>query len=294
MTMERLDPRIVRITIQVNDVLKSYDGLAVSASGTKFANANQNECEVKISNLDKATRDYLLTETSPYNKNKTRKLIRVEAGRVSTGVSLVYEGDITSAVGSQPPDITMTLKSATADFQKGIVVAKSAAGMTPLRGIAQGVAKDLGLSLVFEAKDKQISNYTFTGGTLKQVNRLGETGMVNAYVDDGKLIVKDYNIPLTGRTRELNMDTGMIGIPEFTERGVKVKMLFDNQTTLGSGLNIISKMNPAVNGLYTVFKLGFELASRDEPFYYIAEAVRSDGTAADTTYAKKKEKAKAK
>lgn len=292
--MDKLDPRIVTIGIEVNGVLKTYDGLAVVATGTKFANANQNECEVKITNLDKATRDYLLTETSPFNKNKGRKTLRVEAGRVSTGVSLVYQGDITTAVGSQPPDITLTLKCATGDYAKGTIVAKSAAGMTPLKNIAAGVAKDLGLSLVYEAKDKQIANYTFTGGALKQVNRLGEMGMVNAYVDDGKLIVKDYNIPLTGQTRELNLDTGMIGIPEFTEQGIKVKMLFDNQTTLGSGLNITSKMNPAANGLYTVFKLGFELASRDTPFYYIAEAVRSDGTAADTTYAKKKEKAKAK
>lgn len=277
--MAQVDPRIIRIGIEVNGVLKTYDDLFITASGTKFANANQNECEVKITNLDKPTRDYLLTETSPFNKNRTRKLLRVEAGRRSTGVSLVYQGDITNAVGSQPPDITLTLKCATGDFQKGNVVAKSAARMTPLRNIAQGVAQDLGLVLVFEAKNKQIANYSFTGGALKQVNRLGEMGQVNAYVDDGKLIVKDYNVPLTGRTRELNLDTGMIGIPEFTEHGVKVRMLFDNQTTLGSGLNIRSKMNPAANGLYTVFKLGFELANRDTPFYYTAECARASGVA---------------
>lgn len=287
--MATLDPRLLRIGIEVNGVLKTYDGLAVTVSGTKFANPNQNECEVKITNLDRATRDYLLTETSPFNKNKTRKLLRVEAGRVGTGISLVYQGDIVAAVGSQPPDITLTLKCATGDYAKGLVVAKSAARMTPLKNIAQGVAKDLGLSLQYEAKDKQISNYSFTGGSLKQVNRLGEMGMVNAYVDDGKLVVKDYNIPLRGQTRELNLDTGMVGIPEFTEQGIKAKMLFDNQTTLGSGLNITSRMNPAANGLYTVYKLSFELASREAPWYYIAEAVRTDGTVAGTGYAAKKQ-----
>ena len=266
MTMAKLDPRVIRVSIEINGVMKVYTAdpdtgtsLAVVVSGTKYANPNQNECEVKITNLDRATHDYLLTETSPFNQNKTPKKLIVEAGRVSTGLSLVYMGDITTAVGTQPPDIVMSLKCATGDFQKGNVVAKSAAGKTPLRNIAQGVAKDLGLSLVYEAKDKQISNYSFTGGALKQVNTLSEMGMVNAYVDDGKLIVKDYNIPLAGRTRELNLDTGMIGIPEFTEQGIKVKMLFDNQTVLGSGLNITSKMNPAANGLYTVYKLGLSL-----------------------------------
>jgi hypothetical protein len=277
--MSFLDPRIIRIGIEVNGVLKTYDDLFITASGTKFANANQNECEIKIANLDKPTRDYLLTETSPFNKNRTRKLLRVEAGRRSTGLSLVFQGDITTATGSQPPDITMTLKCATGDFQKGVIVAKSAAGMTPLRNIAQGVARDLGLVLLFEAKDKQIANYSFTGGALKQVNALGNMGSVNAYVDDGKLIVKDYNVPLRGNTRELNLDTGMIGIPEFTERGLKVRMLFDNQTKVGSGLNVRSIQNPAVNGLYTVFKLGFDLANRDTPFYYTAECTRASGVA---------------
>lgn len=281
----KIDPRVIRVSIEVNGVLKAYTAdvttgrsLAVTASGTKYANPNQNECEVKITNLDRATHDYLLTETSPFNKNKTPKKLILEAGRVSTGLALVFQGDITSAVGTQPPDIVMALKCATGNFQKGNVVSKSAAGMTSLRSIAQGVAKDLGLSLVYEAKDKQIANYSFSGGALKQVNLLGDMGMVNAYVDDSKLIVKDYNVPLAGRTRELNLDTGMVGIPEFTEQGIKVKMLFDNQTVLGSGLNIVSKMNPAANGLYTVFKLGFELASRDTPFYYIAEATRAGTT----------------
>lgn len=275
--MPELDPRLLRIGIEISGQLKMYEGLAMTASGTKYANANQNECEVKITNLDQATRDYLLTETSPFNKNKTRKILTVEAGRVSQGYSLVFAGDITSAVGGQPPDITMTLKAATGDFAKGDIIARSQPGVTPLRNIAARVAQDLGLALDFQAKAKQISNYSFTGSAVKQVEQLGALGRVNAYVDDRALIVKDYNATLVRRVRTLNLDTGMIGIPEFTEQGIKVKMLFDNQTVLGGGLDITSKLNPAANGVYTVYKLGFELASRDTPFYYIAEATRSAG-----------------
>jgi len=272
--MPTFDPRIVLIGIEINGVLKTYDDLYVIASGTKYANANQNECEVKIANLDKATRDFLLTETSPFNKNRKRKLLRIEAGRRSTGVALVYQGDITSATGSQPPDIMLTLKSATGDYLKGDIVARSSGPSTSLRGLAQRIANDLRLSLQFEAQDKQVANYSFIGGALKQIDQLGVMGKVNAFVDDGKLVVKNYNVPLIGRTRILNKDTGMIGIPEFTEHGVKVRMLFDNQTVVGGGLDLRSEMNPAVDGLYTVSKLGFEIANRDVPFYYIAEATR--------------------
>lgn len=277
MANDKLDPRLLRIGVEIDGQLKLYEGLNMTASGTKFANANQNECEVKISNLDKVTRDYLLTATSPFNKDKTRKILTVEAGRVSTGYSLVFAGDITNAVGGQPPDITLTLKAAAGDFAKGRIIATSQPGVVPLRNIAARVAADLGLSLTFEAKPKQISNYTFTGSVVKQVEQLGAMGRVNAYIDDLVLVVKDFNAPLENRTRTLSLDTGMVGIPEFTETGIKVKMLFDNQTVLGGGLNVTSKLNPAANGVYTVAKLGFELASRDTPFYYIAEATRSAG-----------------
>lgn len=272
--MSELDPRLLRIGIEINGQLKLYEGLAISASGVKFANANQNECEVKITNLDEATRNYLLTETSPFNKNKRRKLLTVEAGRVSTGYSLVFAGDITNAVGGQPPDITVTIKAATGDYAKGVIIASSQPGTAPLENIARRVAQDLGVSLRFEATPKQIANYTFTGGAAKQVDHLGKMGRVNAYVDDSALVVKDFNAPLLNRTREVNLDSGMIGVPEFTEQGVKVKMLFDNRTVLGGGVNIRSKLNPAADGLYTIYKLSFELANRDTPFYYIAECAR--------------------
>lgn len=274
--MAELDPRLMRVGIEVSGRMKWYDqNLAIVASGTKYANAIQNECEVKITNVDKATRDFLLTETSPLNKNRTPKRLIVEAGRVSTGRSVVFEGDITSATGSQPPDIEVILKAKTGEFQKGNIIARSKAGTTPLSSIARDVANDLGVQLDYQAKEKQISNYSHTGAALKQVDKLGTTGAVNAYINNGVLVVKDYNIPLRNRSRVLNIDTGMIGIPEFTEQGIKVRMLFDNQTDLGYGLEIKSIMNPAANGTYSVYKLGFELASRDTPYYLIAEAVRN-------------------
>lgn len=273
--MAELDPRLMRVGVEIDGRIKWYaQDFAITASGTKYANPLQNECEVKITNVDKATRDYLLTETSPLNKNRTPKKLLVEAGRVSTGLALVYEGDITSAVGSQPPDIVVCIKAKTGDFQKGNVISRSNS-QTPLSNIAQNVANDLGLKLDFQAKEKQIANYSHSGAALKQVDRLGSTGAVNAYINNGTLVVKDLNIPLKGRTRVLSLDTGMIGIPEFTEQGIKVKMLFDNQTDLGYGLDITSIMNPAANGIYSVYKMQFELASRDTPFYLIAEAVRN-------------------
>jgi hypothetical protein len=278
-----LDPRLVRISIEVNGVLKVYEGLAMTAKGTKFANANQNECEIKLTNLDKATRDYLLTETSPFNTNPTPKRFIVEAGRVSYGYSTIFVGTIASATPSQPPDISLTMKALTADHKKGEVIARSQPGQTSLKRIAKTVAADLGMTLVYEADDKQIANYNYTGGALNQVAALGEAGGVTAYVDDDSLIVKSPYTPLATRIRVLNIDTGLVGIPEPTKHGIKVKYMLDNTSVLGGALRIQSAIYPTLNGDYTIYKLGFEIATRDTPFYWIAEARRPQWRNSPTT-----------
>ena len=272
--MADLDLRLLRVGIEVSGEIRLYDGLWVSASGTKFANPLQNEAEVRISNLAKDVRDYLLTETSPFNANKTPKRIFVEAGRVSTGYFRLFEGDITECVPSQAPDITLTLKAKTKQFSKGDIVAKSEAAQAPLSRIAQNAASTLGLSLIFEATDKNISNYNFTGSALKEVEKISDVGGVNAYVDDTVLVVKNYNAPLRQAAHTLSESTGMIGQPELTEQGVRVSFLLDPNAKLGGELVLESKTNPAVSGRYVIYKLSFDVTNRDNAFYSIAECKR--------------------
>ncbi len=272
--MNELDPRIVKVSIEVDGSLKTYEGLAISATGTKFGNENQNEAEIKISNLDKTTRNYILTETSPFNENRKPKKIILEVGRLSSGTFKLFEGDITASTITQPPDITLVMKALTGDFAKGDVVAVTQAPQVKLSKIAEQIAGSLGLSLEFQATDKNIANYSFNGGKLKQIAKLGEAGYVNAFIDDNVLVVKDWDAPLRDRVRVLNLGTGMIGIPEINEQGVKVKFLIDNQTVLGGAIKITSELNPAANGTYDIYKLDFDVTSRDIPFYFIAEAKR--------------------
>jgi hypothetical protein len=269
-----IDPRLLRVGVEVSGVMRYYTDLNIEASGTKFANANENECEVKISNLSKKVRDYILTETSPFIKSKTPKRIIIEAGRQSTGYSVVFVGDIISATPSQPPDIELSIKAQTGSTSKGDVVSKSSGEKTNLSFLAKEIAKDLGLILVFEAKDKKVSNFQFTGGKLKQVEELGRMGGVNAFIDDDKLIVQNSDVALNGKAQVLNKSTGMVGIPEITEHGIKVKYLYNNQSAIGGALIVESQINPAANGTYIIYKLSFDLANRQNSFYLTAEAKR--------------------
>ncbi len=273
--MNSLDPRIISVTIEVNGQTKIYTSpLAITATGTKYGNSLQNECVVTIDNLDKQTQDYLLTETSPYNKNRTPKTVTVRAGRESYGTAIIYVGNIVSVTVSQPPDITVTLKCLTGNFLKGNILSRNQPASVTMQQLSKQIAQDGNFVLNFQATDKNIANYNSSGTALGQIELLGQSGNINAFIDDNTLVVKNAFIPLTGTTRILNAETGMIGIPEFTEQGIKVKFLLDNQTKLGGGIEIQSVQYPATNGQYVIYKLAFQISSRETPFYYIAEAAR--------------------
>ena len=272
--MADLDPRLLRLGIEINGVIRFYEDLSITASGTKYANPNQGECTVTVTNLQREVRDFILTEGSPFNLNRRQKIITVEAGRVSTGYSLLYTGNIFRSSVSQPPDQVVTIKALSGQFQKSVIVANSLPGIVPLSQIAQRVATDNGLRLDFQATERTVSDYTFTGSAIQQVIKLDQLDGINAFVDNNTLYLKNDLMPLSGRIRVLTPRTGLIGIPEITEQGVKITMLYDHQTDIGGALDLQSDRYPLLNGRYVIYKLLFQITNRDTPFYLTAEARR--------------------
>ncbi len=268
------DPRIVQVSIDVSGGTKLYTGLNIVATGMKYTNANQNEAEITIYNLDKATQDYILTETSPYNLNRLPKNATLYAGRESYGVSQIFTGNILYSRPSQPPDIGVTLCCLTGNYFKGFVIARNTPAITSLKKIADNIASSLNLTLVFQTEDQNIANYTFTGGALKQISALNDVSGINAFVDDASLIIKRIGVPLPNATTNINLKTGMIGIPELTERGIKVRSLLDNTTRLGGLLEVTSEIYSAANGSYNIYQLGFEISNREPPFYWVSYGQR--------------------
>lgn len=273
-----IDLRLLSVSFQVNNQLMTFDQrFRIRARGCKYANAQQNDSSVEISNLDTTTRNYILSETSPFNKNRTPKILTLSAGRVSTGLFQVYTGDIAFSKITQPPDITLTLKCGTSHFMKGKVGSRSGASSQSLATIAKSVGTNLGLTVKNQTNARNVANYSHNGTALDEIKKLGSFG-VDAYVDDQQLVLKEFGVPLTGSVINLSETTGMIGVPEITEQGLKVKFLFNPVAQLGGAVNLTSALNPSANGLFVIFKLQHELSSRENEFYYLAECLKAKGT----------------
>ena len=269
------DLRRIRFGVEISGRINWYEGLRVRAGGTKFANAQQNECTLTVSGLSMSTRDHLLTETSPFNSNRTPKRLIIEVGRVSTALFRIFIGDIVSAEPSAPPDVDVIIKAKTQSAQSGNIVAIASGPISKLSAISQRVADEIGLGLDFQALDKNISNFSYTGAALKMVNLLQDSGGVRAFIDDETLIVKNYGSSLSGRIRILGADTGMVGMPKATEKGLDVTFLIDSESLLGGMIRLDGKMNKSLNGDYVIDQLKFDVASHEDPFFYSATCSRA-------------------
>lgn len=273
--MTTFDSRLVEVGIQIGDNIQYFgEGYYITAQGTKYGNPSPNECQVRIDNLTAAHRNQILTDSSPWSPVKGTKKLILKAGRASYGASLLFTGNITIAGVTQPPDIGIILNAIQGIDSAVQTVAVSMPARTSLKTIAQTAANQSGLNLDFQATDKQISNYNLTGSIKNHMDKMAQTGNYDVLEDKGSLIIKDKNVPILDRIKKLNLNSGMIGTPEITELGIMVKILLDNQTDIGGQIDLTSKLNPSLNGSYVIQKLSFDIASRENPFYWIAEAKR--------------------
>ena len=273
MTMpDKLDCRKIIVELDLETTRKRYEGSAIKYSVTKTGNGQMNEATIGICNMLKEDRDYILKAATPLRRHRQRKKITLFVGTRDTGTARLFTGDITEATVTQPPDIWLMLKAKTGYFARSSLVSVAAPEREKLSAITDRVAGSMGLQPVFQADDKMIENYSFTGGAGLQVDKLGEAALVNAYIEDDRLIVRPAGEPLKGKVRKLDKHSGMIGIPELNEQGVKVKMLHDLETTVGFQIDIESELNPAASGSYVIHKATYTGESHGQPFYIDAEA----------------------
>lgn len=270
------DPRVVRVGLQTSakDFL-FFEDLDIRVQGQKFANPTSSYCTVKISNLTRDQRNFILTTATPVTvkgKDRTPIFVTVDVGRKYNGAPSLFrlfEGTVYTSTVTPPPDIGITLRSLAQSEFTGLIQSNSQGLITQLETIAKSIADQNGLMLKFKATPKQIANYTHDGAVTKQLQKLQEVGGVLAYIDGKTLVVTDQYGFNNDAGFVLKMETGMVGVPQATESGCIAQMLVAPNINIGDKISVQSKINPSVNGSdYNIRQIAFDIANRDTPFFY--------------------------
>ena len=271
-----MDKRICYVQIQTPSGNKEIRNIAIKGRITRKMSQTGSTAKISIANLSREDVEYLTTYTSPYVDQSKKKRINVFAGYESTGVGMIFSGDIYSALPEGLPDTWLNIEAKTEYFNQQNIITLSQSKINT-KGIAQIVANQLDLALIWRSKsEKFIDAFNFTGAKTKLLNRLNQLDNFTAFVDNGSLLVIDINEqpPQTSTTKQkgfiklINAESGMIGIPQPDEHGVKIKVLLDPAVNLGDWFKLGSKRLPIVNGFYQVYEMTYDFATR-EPQYYL-------------------------
>lgn len=275
-----LDPRLLKVVVDIDGVKQTFTDLFIEVTATKYDNNISSEAEIRIMNLKKDTRDWVIKEGSPFNYGHKTRIVEVHAGRESTGYSLAYFGQIFRASITQPPDIGLTIKCITA-FNQYSNISLNGAKSELFSSIVRKVANAFGykvntnaLKNDFKTNNFQVAQSSFSL-VLSKLQEMAEGNGVTLFLDGNILVVKDANAPLTNNVVAINSSTGMIGIPELNEQSVKVKFMYNPNATIGSLVQITSELNPAANGTFYIYKLDYDLANRSESFYMTAYCTKA-------------------
>lgn len=282
------DDRLLNVQLTIDGQTISYDQrYAILATGTRYSGGNFGECSFKLDNISKTDRDFIISKTTLWSEKRSSVQVSINVGRASYGTFELFNGTLISASISQPPDIGLTLSCATGAARLGYPVNSSSPGTTTFQALCQLVANNLTAAqpdspviLDFQSSQggKFVNNYNFTGPVTNQITKLSEIASVRVWQENNKLKVRDIGVPDKVPSLLINSQTGLVEVPQITEIGVRVKMLMRNDITLYTPVILQSKNNALANGNFYVYKSKFEVASRDNPFYWVLDLTPPSGT----------------
>jgi len=272
------DERVIKVGVTIGGKTTYYENLDIRASGEVLFEGVPGVCDIRISNLTVDQRNELLTKSSPlYVRGTGQQVIQsefaevvLEVGRKSYGTFILYQGQVYASAASQPPDIAVLLKSVNSLTPLARTEAVSFGAQEKLSVICRKIAQLFGAELVFEASDRYVANFAYTGDVFHNLQKINRIGGIKAAYDSGakQIIVINSSGARRGDVKKINQNTGMVGVPQVSSEGVFVQTLCDRDILIGGAVEIESVINPAANGRFTVASIGFDVANRDQPFYY--------------------------
>lgn len=220
MSNNLLFDRYVSVTIGVEGQTgKVWDGLKIAFKIEKFSDSTPNKADVTITNLSKSSQDFI----------KKGMRLSLTAGYKSD-YGLIFTGNIdkiNSVKNGTDWDTKIEIKDGGKEF-RNTMISKSFSPNTTISTVINDIIKELGFS---KGNIRGIPSGKFSNGTslnlpAKQVlDNYAKSYNFTYTVNDGVIHFLAGNNTINSMAILLKSDSGLIGSPEPTEKGIKVRSL---------------------------------------------------------------------
>ena len=254
-----------RITLRAGDFggkgnTKVINGLATKVKIEKTGPPDFNKATIEICGLK--YEDIEPLSTLSFKPLTTAKnVIEIHAGNEKDGLSLAFQGEITTASAdfNGAPDVWMKFEAITGYYGEVTAQGPSAIkGSQSASSFIEQQAKNMGYSFRDDGVTTQLKNAVFNGSPMEQARAAARQVGAELFLDDGVLILSPSGGGKQGNAVKLSKTTGMLGYPILNNEGVEIKALYNPAFKLG-GLIEVESIVPKASGTWRIIKLSHEL-----------------------------------
>jgi hypothetical protein len=243
----------------------TVSGLRASVAVTRVGAPSFNQATASIYGLTLDMMNDLSTLGMLIANNK-RNGVAIYAGDDQNGMGLVFSGTINDAWANleSAPDASLDITAQTglADAIASVSPASYQRG-TDVATIIRGIASQMNPPRAFENNGVSVflSNAYFPGTATQQIAEAAEAANV-PWDDDGHTIsIWPVGGSRGGEIPLISAETGMVGYPKFTDRGVDVISIFNPNIKFGGKVQVKSIIRGA-NGTWRVHGMVHTLQSQ--------------------------------
>lgn len=197
--------------------------------------------------------------------------VTVAAGTIDGTKSVVFNGTISDAWIDleTAPEATFRVSAQVGGIEsvKTAIPSSFTAG-ADVSTIMQTLASKMGLGFEPNGTSVILSNQYLAGSYRDQALRAADAAGVESVIDNGTLAIWPRGGSRQGQIPLISPDTGMIGYPGYTSKGISVRTVFNPAVLFGGNIKVISSLgltdgqdpnlSPA-SGMWNVFGIDYDL-----------------------------------
>ncbi len=262
--------------------IEGADGFRMSAEIQMIGGFFAAQGRIRIWGLAQETmnRLFCITDTTMQIK---RNLVTVYATDDDGTYSSVFSGVIIQSMPDYTgmPDVPLIIEAITS-FDAALATASpdSYKGAVLISEIASKIAKTMAVSLENNGVTGYLTDECLSGSAMDRLRKLAKDGHFDFYLDpNGKIL----SITPFGKKREktavdLNVKTGLVGVPIRNIRGVAFTALFNSNLVPGWPIKITSELSKPCNGEWYISSAQYSLSCNmpGGPWFVHAQAASSD------------------
>ena len=259
-TEKRIETRI-KLNVgkyKSGDNVKIITGLPTEVNVNQAGFPSLDQAKISIFGINQADLEsltFLSFKTLYYNRNE----IEVYAGD-DEGMSLVFQGDI---INSKPdyngaPDVPLVIDAISGYYQGlSAVPPYTFKGSIPTSTIIEQLCAEMDYAFVNEGETKQAVNPYLKGSPIQKIRQLAKSYNLDVNIT-GKTVTLRKSDGNRKIIAAINKDSGLIGYPEFTNMGIKLRCEFMPELKIGDEIEVKSIV-PKASGRWRIFSLNHSI-----------------------------------